>query len=426
MEKMISFGGKAECNLCWTSIATVGYNGSAMIIHTPADLQAFCEEARHATVICLDTEFVGEGRYYAEVGAIQVATPERAVLIDPLALPDLSPLVPLLTDPGIEKVFHAGGQDLAIFFRLFGQPVAPIFDTQIAAALLGYDEQMSFVNLVARVTRVQLAKSHSFSDWLRRPLSAGQVEYALDDVRYLLQIHQKLVQKLECRGRLAWAREEFTRLELADRFQTADPRELYARIRGVERLGGKALAILREVVAWREETARALNIPPGRIVRDETLLDLARHPRSTVKELRELRGVQPGQMEKLGPDLLAALSRGADAPPPALKRHTPLAGSHEPSVDFLVLCLRALAAEQEVSSGLLATRGDLAVLVQDGPCANIPLMRGWRREAVGDALLATLEGKARASIDPRTRQVHLEWHSEGFMVSTACGAHDEK
>jgi len=382
-----------------------------MLIQTDRALAEFCDGLREAPAICVDTEFVGEGRYYPVVGAIQVAIPERAALIDPLTIQDLSPLLAVLANEKIQKVFHAAGQDLSIFYRLLGRPVPNVFDTQIAAALLGYEEQISFVNLVERTTGVQLQKSHGFTDWLRRPLTPGQIEYALDDVRYLLPLYDRLTEELSTRGRQAWAREEFARLEEIDRYLPVDPHELYLRIRGVERIRGQALAILRELAAWREETALAKNLPPGRIARDEVLVELARRPRESIKELHEVRGLQGQQIERFGMGFIDAARRGSTAPRPTPKRITPLPTRMEPTVDFLVLCLRSLTAEEEVAAGVVATRGDLIDLVVHGDHADISLMRGWRRQAFGTALLATLEGKATARIIAATRQVHLDWHA---------------
>ncbi len=381
-----------------------------MIIETAAQLHAFCDAARTEPALFVDTEFVGEGRYYPDLGAIQIATRTQAVLIDPLALPDLAPLHPLLIDPSIEKVFHAATQDLAIFYRILGQPVAPVFDTQIAAALLGYDEQISFANLVERTTHTHLHKSHGFTDWLRRPLSPGQLEYALDDVRYLVPVYDTLVRELDMRGRLAWAHEEFLRFTTPERFAPADPDELYLRIRGVERMGGQALAHLRALVAWREETARAQNIPTGRIARDEVLIEIARRPRQRVNELKDIRGITPPQIDRFGEGMLEAVRQAGNTPPPVPRRQPSLSPSMEPTVDFLVLCLRSLAADLHISPGVVATRGDLTALVMAGERADTPLMRGWRRAAIGDALLATLRGQATARILPGNRQVHLEWH----------------
>lgn len=380
-----------------------------MLIQTAKQLESFCATLQQSTAVFVDTEFVGEGRYYPEVGAIQVADAAQAALIDPLAIADLAPLWGILRNPAIEKVFHAAGQDLAIFSRALGAPVAPVFDTQIAAALLGYDEQISFARLVERAVGKRLQKTHAFTDWLQRPLSAGQIEYALDDVRYLVPAYTHLVHELDARRRLEWAREEFTRLEDPERFAPVDPREVYLRFRGVDRMHGKALAILRELAAWREETARALNIPTSRIARDEVLAELAHRPRETTKELRTLRGMLPQQVDRFGQAMIEVAHRQVPVPPPMPERPSTLPAGLEPTVDFLTLCLRSLAEELSLSPGLVATRGDLTALVVAGEEADTPLLRGWRRVAIGEALLATLEGRATARILPGSRRVHLDW-----------------
>ncbi len=383
-----------------------------MLIQTESELTAFCAVARKQPALFVDSEFVGEGRYYPELGTIQVGIATEAVVIDPLAVSDLSALLSLFSNPEIVKVFHASTQDLAIFYRLCGRPVAPVFDTQIAAALLGYDEQISFLNLVERATGTHLAKSHGFTDWLRRPLTAGQLDYALDDVRYLVPVYEYVVRELERRDRLAWARDEFVLLENEARYRPADPQELYLRIRGVERVRGKALAALRELVAWREESAQQQNLPIGRIARDEVLLELARHPRNDVKELEEVRGLQPQQIARFGAGLISAAQRGSEKPSPRVSRSSSLPTTLEPTVDFLMLCLRSLAGEQEVSPGQVATRSELAELIVRGDQADIALMRGWRRKVFGEALLATLQGKATARVLPNNRRVHLDWHED--------------
>jgi ribonuclease D len=381
-----------------------------MIIATDTQLAEFCSTLQQTPVIFLDTEFVGEGHYYAQLGTIQLATREQAVLIDPLGLRDLAPLHEVLTNPAIEKVFHAAGQDLTIFHRLLGQPVAPVFDTQIAAALLGYDEQISFANLVERTTGTRLQKSHCFTDWLRRPLTDGQIEYALDDVRYLVPAYERLVTELSEQGRLEWAHEEFHRLADPARYAVVDPSELYQRVRGYEKMGKKALALLRDLVAWREETARMMDIPTSRIARDEVLCELARNPRGTLRELREVRGLQQQQVERFGNLMLEVMKKTPGTAPAIGPRQSSLPPGLEPTVDFLILCLRSLASERAVSPGMVATRTDLAAIIMAGERADVPLMRGWRKKAIGDALLATLNGKATARIIPGSRRVHLDWH----------------
>ncbi|MHB9132937.1 MAG: ribonuclease D [Armatimonadota bacterium] len=387
-----------------------------MIIQTDAQTREFCADIAHASAIFLDTEFVSEGRYYPDLGTIQIGAGEHIALIDPLAVKDLSPLQALFTDPGIEKVFHAAEQDLMIFFRLFGEPVTPIFDAQVAAALLGYGEQLSFANLVERVTGTHLQKAHSFTDWLRRPLSSGQVEYALDDVRYLQPVYDHLLRELAQRGRLEWAREEFVPAGQAARYQPANPEELYLRVRGVERMNVASQARLRELMAWREITARERNIPVGRIGRDEVLQEVARRPRESVRELKEIRGMQPQQADRFGAEMIEVARCAEPAPKLPSARYTPLPTAMEPTVDFLTLCLRSLAEEQELSPGLVANRSDLTALVLFGAKADVPLMRGWRRELVGNALLATLQGHATARILPGTRRVHLDWHEEAAAL----------
>ena len=384
----------------------------AIVIEKPAELAALCSDLGKASAVYLDTEFVGEGRYYPEVGAIQIATDERAALIDPLAVRDLTPLFDVLLAHGIEKVIHAGSQDLAIFFRMMGRPVAPLFDVQIAAALLGYEEEISLVKLVHRVTQRSLRKSHAFTDWLRRPLTDKQVEYALEDVGCLAPVHDHLVRELSSRNRLGWAREEFSDLEGAARFAPADPRGMFRQMRGVERLTGEELSRLREIVAWREETARELNIPVPRICMDVVLVELARRPRDTIGALAEVRGLRSDQVRRFGRGMIEALSRGADTPPPRLERPPSLPQGMEPTVDFLVLCLRSLSTEKQISPGLLANRADLTAVVCYGEKARVPLLRGWRRKAAGEALLAALQGRATARIAPDSQRVHLDWKEE--------------
>ncbi len=390
------------------------YNIGVMIVNTAQQLKAICDRLAAAPAIFLDTEFVSEGRYYPDLGTIQLAGADVVALIDPLMISDMSPLHGLLLDINILKVFHAPMQDLAILYRMIGHPVTPVFDTQVAAALLGIDEQISFANLVEHFTGVRLQKSHSFTDWLRRPLSAGQVEYALDDVRYLVPVYEKMVEALEAQQRLDWAYEEFTqRFEDETRLAPADPRELYQKLRGIDRLPVKALALLRELVAWREEHARARNLPVGRFARDEVLIELARRPRTLLSELREVRGLQPQQVEQYGKELLQVMARGVTDSCALVKRSSSLPPSLEPTVDFLYLCLRSLASVRSVSPGMVATRGDLAALIQAGEKADIPLMRGWRRQVIGEDLLATLQGRATARIIPGSRQVCLDWNEAG-------------
>jgi ribonuclease D len=380
-----------------------------MVIGTADELESFCRAAEGSPALFVDTEFVGEGRYYRAVGAIQVGAGEVAALIDPLEVRDLSPLLRLLTDPATEKVFHSADQDLHILYRLLDRPIVPVFDTQIAAAFLGYDRQISFVKLVERVAGVRLRKAHTFTDWLRRPLSDRQIEYALEDVRHLRVIHRRLADELRDRERMDWAREEFAQLEEAARFAPPDPRQVFLRLRGVERLGGPELARARELAAWREETARRRDLPPRRICADAVLLGLAQRPRDSVDALRGMRGLSSRQIARFGPGLIEALKAAEGKPPPSVSRPAPLPPELEPTVDFLLLCLRHLAARAELSPALLATRADLIKLALDGTSAEIPLMNGWRRQAFGEALLGALRGEVTARVARDSHEVSIDW-----------------
>jgi ribonuclease D len=384
-----------------------------MIIQTNTELTTFCDSIQTLPTIFVDTEFVGEGRYYPDLGAIQVGAGEQAVLIDPIVVDDLSPLFAILANPAIEKVFHAATQDLIIFHHLMGQSVANVFDTQVAYGFMNQDDQISFGQLVEHTTGVWLKKSHSFTDWLHRPLSPRQIEYALEDVRYLAPAYEKLVADLQARGRLSWAQEEFTKFSDPARLAPADPEEVYLKIRGVDRLRGEELARIRALAAWRENTARELNLNPSRICMDVILTDLARHPRTSKEQLHELRGLRPNQIERFGDGLIDVLTQAAGTAPPVVKRSKPMPAELGPTVDFLVLCLRALAAEESVAYGLLANRADLEALAVHGERAKVPLMQGWRRIAAGEELLEALRGNVTICVMPETRQVHLDWHHDG-------------
>ena len=382
---------------------------AAMLIDTNSQLAAFCEALRGEPAIFLDTEFVGEGYYHKRLGTIQIGSASEAAIIDALAVDDMAPLGRLLADPGVVKVFHAATQDLQILVRLFGAPVAPLFDTQVAAQLTTGDEQIGFDRLVTRITGQSPASGHSFTDWLRRPLTPGQIEYALDDVRLLVPVYQWQRAKLAELERESWAAEEFAKLEDPERFGPTDPDQQYMRIRGFDNLSGPALAALRALAAWRERTAREMDIPVGRIARDETLTELAMRPRKATRDLRDIRAFRPDQISRYGADLLRVAAEGRKQTPPPRRPRVSLPAGLEPTVDFMALCLRSLAEEASVAATAVATRSDLVALVLGGEQADIPLLSGWRRPAFGAGLLAALSGKAVARIRPEDQTVHLEW-----------------
>jgi len=378
-----------------------------MIIQSRGELATFCQRLRGAKVICIDTEFASEGRYYAELGTIQLAAGSAIALIDPLAVGDMSGLLAVLADPSSLKVLHAGEQDLRIFYRLLGRPITPVFDTQIAAAFLGYGDQVSLRYLVQVSLGKVLAKDSTFTDWLHRPLSPTQVEYALNDVRYLEETHALLEQQLRAKDRLEPAQEEFRFLESAERFLPIDERQVYLHLKGAERLKGPALGLLQELAAWREVTARRLNLPPRRIAIDPVLLELAQRPPSSIRQLAQVRGMNGRQVGEFGAEMLEALRRGRNNTPDPIALSEPFPPALEATVDFLSVCLRAIAQEHSIATATLANRSDLRELILQGDTADTPLLRGWRRRMVGLPLLGALQGKVAARIIAATKQVQL-------------------
>ncbi|GAB4357765.1 MAG: ribonuclease D [Gammaproteobacteria bacterium] len=362
-------------------------------INTPEQLQAFCHRLQDAGWLAVDTEFVREKSYYAELCLIQVATGEQVACIDPLAIDDLSPLMALLYDPGITKVFHAARQDLEIFFDLNGRVPAPVFDTQIAATLVGLGEQIGYATLVAKLLNITLDKSHSRTDWRQRPLSEAQIRYAADDVIHLGAAYLRLREKLEKAGRLDWLEEDFA--ALCDRSNYVnEPDEMWRRVKGAGRLKGVQLNVLRHLAAWRETQARRANRPRRWILRDELLLDMARLRPDTPAALAKLRGMEARTVERHGEELLRLIARASREPRavwPTLPQAKPLSERQAATIDALMAIIRLCAAEAGVSAGSLASRGDLEQLIRgDDRCA---LLHGWRYPLAGRAATEWLAGR---------------------------------
>ena len=371
-------------------------------------LETLCLTLRQSSRLALDTEFVGEDTFIPRLELIQVATATTAAVIDFPAVQangSLDVLWELICDPKIEKIVHAGRQDLDLFATHAGQIPKPFFDTQIAAAMVGYGAQVAYANLVQRLHGTKLEKAHTFTNWSARPLSDDQIAYALEDVEFLLSIHTHLQDRLSSLGRLEWVSEEFARLETAVGEKSREPQERYQRIRGWDSLKPKGAAVLRELAAWREAEARRRNVPRGRVMRDEVLLQLARHPPKSIHELRGLRGVHSSEVDRHGEQLLATMT-SAQALPPSSWPEVPRERKPDPEstgiVELLQAVLRARAAEEGISPTMLATSSDLQTLVeakQNRATLDVPILRGWRRQLVGDLLLQVLDGAVTITVD---------------------------
>lgn len=374
-------------------------------------LHEFCLELKDSPRLALDTEFVGEDSFVPRLELIQIATDSTAAVIDFPAVLDggsLEPLWDIVCNPAVQKVVHAGRQDLDLFAVHAGRIPKPFFDTQIAAAMVGYGPQVAYASLVQRVHGKQLDKAHTFTNWSARPLSPDQLSYALEDVTFLLAIHDHLQARLSEFGRLEWIGEEFARLEDAVGETRGEPQERYQRVRGWDQLKPKSLAVLRALAAWREGEAKRRNVPRGRVLRDEVLLQLARHPPRSVQELRSVRGVHGSEVDRNGEALVGTIHHALALPPSAWPS-VPKERKPEPEftglVELLQAVLKARAFEHDIAPTLLATTSDLQALVDAKTgrgSLELPLLSGWRRVFVGQLLLDVLDGKLAVSVDPKT------------------------
>ena len=371
-------------------------------------LESLCHTLRQSPRLALDTEFVGEDTFVPRLELIQVATATTAAVIDFPAVQatgSLEVFWELICDARIEKIVHAGRQDLDLFAIHAGQIPKPFFDTQIAAAMVGYGAQVAYANLVQRLHGTKLAKAHTFTNWSARPLSDDQIAYAMEDVEFLLSIHSHLQNRLKTLGRSEWVCEEFARLEAAIGEKSRGPQERYQRIRGWDTLKPKAAAVLRELAVWREAEARRRNVPRGRVMRDEVLLQLARHPPKSVNDLRGLRGVHSSDVDRHGGQILASIT-AALALPTSAWPEVPSERKPDPEstgiVELLQAVLKARAAEQGIAPTMLATSADLQILVdarQSRTALDLPILRGWRRQLAGDLLLQVLDGAVTITVD---------------------------
>ncbi|MEK6784331.1 MAG: ribonuclease D [Nitrospirota bacterium] len=383
------------------------------ITSAPA-LNELCEQLRDSPRLALDTEFVGEETFVPKLELIQVATEHTAAIIDfPAVLSGgaLDGFWEIVCDERVQKVVHAGRQDLDLFAVHAGQIPKPFFDTQIAAAMVGFGPQVAYANLVQRVHGKRLDKAHTFTNWSARPLSHDQLAYALEDVTFLLAIHDHLHGRLSKLGRLQWVDEEFSRLEGAVGETRREPQERYQRIRGWDQLKPKSAVVLRELATWREGEAKRRNVPRSRVVRDEVLLQLARQPPRHQDELRNVRGLHPSEVDRNGESILAAICAALALPPsawPVLSRERKPEPEANGFVELLQAIVKARALEEEIAPTLLATTADLQELVEaktNRSALDLPLLRGWRRVLVGELLLDALDGKVALTIDQHTRTI---------------------
>jgi len=357
------------------------------IISTTTALAELAAHLESAPALAVDTEFLRERTYRAELCLVQVATAETAACIDPLALGELTALGPVLTAAEPLKVMHAARQDLEVLLPSTGL-VRPVFDTQVAAALAGMPAQIGYGELVRRALGRELPKGHTRTDWTCRPLSPEQIEYALDDVRYLLPLKAHLEETLDRLGRLSWLSQELSSLESEEAF-SVDPEKAWQRMKGLNGLDAGRKRLVRALCAWRERRAMDRNRPRGWILDDVVLREIVLRVPRTMEALGAIDGMPRSVLELCGAEILRHIE-AAQIPnpaPPVQTRSRP-----DPSQSALVKKLiglnQATAAELNLSPEVLATRRDLEQLA-DGR-RDVPVLRGWRREVIGERLLAAL------------------------------------
>lgn len=373
-------------------------------ITTTDALAAFCARAAAAPYVTVDTEFLRERTYYAQLCLVQLALPgddpADAVLVDPLAEGlSLAPLYDLFRDPDVVKVFHAARQDLEIFHVDGGVVPAPLFDTQVAAMVCGFGDQVGYETLVRKIARAALDKSSRFTDWSRRPLSAAQQSYAIADVTHLRQIYEYLSAELERTGRTHWLEEELAALTDASTY-VVDPDEAWKRLK-LRNATPRLLAIARELAAFRERTAQERNIPRNRIVKDDALMELAStKPRSLADLSKSRLLLREARRGAIAEGLVAAVARGLEAPNdslPRLPKGRDRSAMNPAMADLLRVLLKAKAEEAGVAGKLIASAADLddiAAGARDGTWA-----RGWRAEVFGTDALRLLRGEIALSAE---------------------------
>lgn len=370
-------------------------------------LTAFCQKIADSDYITVDTEFLREKTYWPKLCLIQVACPGFDAIIDPLADSlDLSPFFELMKKPDLIKVFHACRQDLEIFYQKMGSVPTPIFDTQIAAMVLGHGDQIGYETLVNRMLNRSLDKSARFTDWSLRPLNGKQLAYALSDVTHLCDIYELFRAELDRTGRESWLGEEMKTL-ISPSTLEVDPDEAWRRIKSRGH-NPRFLGILKEIAAWREREAQSRNLPKNRILRDEALLDVAGTKPRSAKELTKIRGVSDGFAEgKMGVGLLQAVDRALSLPDSALpkvKKKERLPDGVAPLMDLLKVLLKHECEQHQVAARIVASGDDLErIAAEEKP--DVAAMQGWRYDIFGKRAMELKTGKIAMSVRGRSIRI---------------------
>jgi ribonuclease D len=373
---------------------------STQLIATTSELAAICSRMAAHPFVTVDTEFLRETTYYPLLCVAQMASPDEAVVVDALAPGiDLAPFYALMANEKVMKVFHAARQDIEIVWHAAKLIPHPIFDSQVAAMVLGYGDSISYDQLVQRITGDALDKSHRFTDWTRRPLSDAQLAYAISDVTHLRDVYLALVEDLKQRGRADWVEDEMGVLTSPDTYRM-EPENAWQRLKTRVRKP-KELAVLIEVAAWREREAQSRDVPRARILKDEVIADIAVQAPTTTEKLKHLRSLPKGfERSRWGEAIVAAVARGLDRDMKALpmQSRTQPATNGAAVVELLKVLLRMISERHHVAAKVIATVDDLERIAADDN-AKVPGLAGWRRELFGEKALALKHGKLALAIE---------------------------
>jgi len=377
------------------------------LIQSSDELAAFRERLRGERFIAVDTEFMREKTYWPQLCLVQVAGPDEAQCIDPLAPGiDLEPLKDLMRDTSVLKVFHAARQDLEIFHQMLGDLPRPLFDTQVAAMVCGFGEQVGYETLASKLAKARIDKTMRFTDWARRPLSQKHLTYALSDVTHLRVVYEKLADMLKSNGRAGWLDQEMALLTNPAAYET-DPNEAWRRLK-VRGKSQRFLAGVIELAAWREQEAQARDLPRQRVLRDEALLDVVAQNPETVEALAQVRSMSRGMAEgRHGRDILEALEQARNRPLDSLPRppaREDLPHGLAPITDLLKVLLKMKCEAAGVAQKLVASTADLERIAADDH-AVVPALDGWRRELFGAAALDLKHGRLALAVSEDGKRV---------------------
>jgi ribonuclease D len=386
------------------------------IITTTNDLEAACLDLVKADFITIDTEFLREKTFWPQLCLIQMASPTRALIVDPLAKDiDLAAFFTLMADESVLKVFHAARQDLEIVFHLGNMLPKPIFDSQVAAMVLGFGDSIAYDALVSRVNGAHIDKTSRFTDWSRRPLTDQQLEYALADVTHLCDVYVDLVAKLEEQGRATWLNEEMAVLEAPGTYDI-HPDDAWKRLRNRMRKP-QDLAILQRLASWREHLARSRNVPRGRILKDDALYEIAQQKPRDSAAVGRLRTVPKGwERSELGQSMMTALEAAFEIPSedwPEIPRHKPAPEGTGAASDLLKVLLKTIVDQEGVAAKVIANGDDLDKIAAHGENAEVAALSGWRRELFGEQALKLISGGlALKFADKRVQVVEVDIPTE--------------